>query len=343
VEKNKFERNALTTSNSTPEHSAPTREDKKQASKKDTKFGLKDIFPVLKKTFKEWLALDPISQGATLAYFAIFSLPTLLVLVVAFAGFVWGPEAVTGQLSSQISSMMGPETAEQIENMVAEASIEEEKSIWATIIAIVVLILGATAVFVQLQKTLNLIWEVKPKTKGSFLSVIKIRLLSFGLILSMGFLLLISFVITTVISLVGNWMSAKIPEVAVVILQIANFIISFGLISVLFALMFKFLPDVKVKWKSVWTGGVITSLLFTIGKMAIGLFLAKFPPSSAYGAAGSIILIMLWLNYSSLILFFGAEFTHQYSLARGLEVLPSDHAETAKTDEKKKIKSEDKK
>lgn len=173
--------------------------------------------------------------------------------------------------------MMGSETAKQIESMIAKAATEDEKSIWASILAFVFLILTATGVFVQLQKTLNLIWEVKPKTKGKFLTLIKIRLMSFGLILSIGFLLLISLVITTAISVVGDWMSSKIPGVAVVLLQIANFIISLGLITVLFALLFKFMPDVKVKWRSVWTGAVITSLLFTIGKMALGLYFAKFP------------------------------------------------------------------
>jgi membrane protein len=291
---------------------------------------------LLKKTFKEWLAIDPVTQGSTLAYYSIISLPSLLVMVVAFASYKLGREAVTGQLSKQIGGMMGSETAKQIEGMIAKAANDDEKSIWASIIALVFLILTATGVFVQLQKTLNLIWEVKPKTKGKFLTLIKIRLMSFGLILSIGFLLLISLVITTAITVVGDWMSSKIPGVAVVLLQIANFIISLGLITVLFALLFKFLPDVKIKWRSVWTGALITSLLFTIGKMALGLYFAKFPPSSAYGAAGSLVLIMVWISYSSLILFFGAEFTHQYSLARGLEALPSEHAETSEETQKLK-------
>lgn len=235
--------------------------------------------------------------------------------------------------------MMGPDTAKQIESMVAAASIDK-KSIFATIIALVVLVLGATGVFVQLQKTMNIIWDVKakPQAKGKILSFIKTRIMSFGLILSIGFLLLISLVITSTLALFGDWMAARMPDIAVIALQAINFIVSFGLITVLFALMFKFLPDVKIRWKDVWMGALLTSLLFSIGKLALGLYFGKTEPASVYGAAGSVVLIMLWISYSCMILLFGAEFTQQYSVTHGHKVVPLEHAEKESRDEEARPK-----
>ena len=223
--------------------------------------------------------------------------------------------------------------------MVAAASIDK-KSVVATIIALVVLILGATGVFVQLQKTMNIIWDVKakPESKGKILSFLKTRILSFGLILSIGFLLLISLVITSTLALFGDWLQARMPGIAVVALQAVNFIVSFGLITVLFALMFKFLPDVKVRWKDVWMGAVVTSLLFSLGKLALGLYFGKTEPASVYGAAGSIVLIMLWISYSCMILLFGAEFTQQYSSMHGHQAIPLEHAEKESRDERSEAK-----
>ena len=298
-----------------------------------------NFFTILKKTYKDWNAQDPFRQSAAIAYYSIFSLPALLVIVVASAGYIFGREAVTGQLSSQIGKMMGSDTAKQIESMVAAASIDK-KSVVATIIALVVLILGATGVFVQLQKTMNIIWDVKakPESKGKILSFLKTRIMSFGLILSIGFLLLISLVLTSTIALLGDWMQARMPGVAVVALQTINFIVSFGLITVLFALMFKFLPDVKIRWKDVWMGAVVTSLLFSLGKLALGLYFGKTEPASVYGAAGSIVLIMLWISYSCMILLFGAEFTQQYSAMHGHQAIPLEHAEKESRDERSEAK-----
>lgn len=307
------------------------------------KIHIRSFLGLLKKTLKAWNADDPFRQSAVIAYYAIFSLPALLVIIIAFAGAVFGTEAVTGQLSTQISGMMGEKTAEQVEEMVANASIGN-KSLWATIIAIVTLILGATGVFIQLQKTLNIIWDVEPvkKTKRSFGSKIwlylRTRLLSFGIILSIGFLLLVSLVISSLLSLFSNWMEARFPDITVVLIQIANFIISLGLITVLFALMFKFLPDAEIRWREVWTGAFITALLFSIGKFALGFYFGKSDPGSAYGAAGSVVLIMLWISYSCMILFFGSEFTRQYATRNGDEIQPKS---IAQKNERIEVKSED--
>jgi len=264
----------------------------------------------------------------------------LLVIIISVAGFFFGHEAVTGQLSHNINRIMGADTAKQIESMIAQASISN-KSVWATVLALVIMFLGSTAVFVQLQKTFNIIWQVKPKLTGKFLMVLKARLLSFGLVLTIGFLLLISLVITSLVALFASWLETRIPGLAVTMLQVLNFLISFGLITILFAMMYKFLPDAKIKWRNVWTGAILTSLLFSLGQMALGLYFGKATPASTYGAAGSIILIMLWMSYSCMILFFGAEFTRQFTLAREKKIVPTELAVKTKRDDNKRVETTD--
>ena len=280
----------------------------------------------MKNTFHAWVDHDPFRQSAVIAYYAIFSLPALLVIVIALAGFAFGADAVTGQLSSQIGNMMGQDTAKQIQDMVAHASISN-KSLLASILAVITLLIGSTVVFAQLQKSLNRIWEVKPSAQKAFWQFIKTRLLSFGLILSIGFLLIISLLVSTILQLVNDWFTQHLPGLAVVILQATNFIASFIIITILFALIFKVLPDVQIKWKDVWMGSIVTSLLFSAGKFLLGFYFSKAHPSSSYGAAGSVILIMLWVFYSCMILYFGAEFTREHAKLKGKKIRPLGIAE----------------
>jgi membrane protein len=207
---------------------------------------------------------------------------------------------------------MGIETAKQIQNMIITIS-QTNKSVLATIIGLITVLLGATGVFVELQKALNVIWEVKAKPRRAVFTLIRTRLFSFGLILSVGFLLLISLTITTIIAVMGNWVMNHWPNIVLIIFYVLNFIISFGVVMLLFALLFKILPDVKIQWKYLWWGSILTAFLFILGKTAIGFYLSKTNPGSAYGAAGSIVLILLWVSYSSMILFYGAEFTRAYA------------------------------
>ena len=291
---------------------------------------------ILKKTALAWNAADPFREAAVISYYAIFSIPALLVIIIAAAGLVFGKEAVSGHISSQISSAMGADTATQVEEIVAKAS-ETKTSIWASIIGVITLILGATGVFAQLQKSLNLIWEVEARPKKAWLKSLKDRLFSFGLILSIGFLLLISLLISAGLSAFSDWIKAYLPDFMMFIFRLLSFIISFGVITVLFTLMFKILPDVKIKWKNVWIGAMITALLFIVGKFALGLYFGKAEPGSTYGAAGSIILIMLWVNYSSMIVFFGAEYTKQFSLECGEKIEAKKDAVYLNVPEKEKI------
>jgi membrane protein len=283
---------------------------------------IKHLGQLFIKTAKAWNDKDPFKQSAAVAYYAIFSIPALLAIVIAVAGFIFGKEAVTGEISGQISGMMGEETGRDVEEMVAKAS-EKKDSIIATIISVVVLIFGATGVFAQLQKVLDLIWEVKPAPKKAWLKTIKDRVFSFGLIMSIAFLLIISLVVTTALAAIGDKVAANISEALMVVFKILNFIMSLGVLTVLFALMFKILPDVKVAWSDVWIGSLVTAILFTIGKFGLAFYFGKAEPGSAYGAAGTIVLIMLWVSYSCMIVFFGAEFTKQYAMDKGHDVIPT--------------------
>lgn len=290
------------------------------------KYRIKDTGTLLKNTFTSWNAKDPFRESAVIAYYAIFSLPALLAIIVAIAGYFFGHEAVTGQISSQVGSAMNPDTAKDIEEMVAKAS-EKKSSIWATILGVITLIFGATGVFVQLQKSLDNIWGVKldPK-KETFMMTMKTRVFSFGLIVSIGFLMLVSLVVTSVLSAFGDWVKARFPDFLLYAFGALNFVFSFAVITVMFALMFRILPRAKIQWSQVWIGAALTSFLFVLGKLGLGLYFGMADPASAYGAAGSIVLILLWVSYSSMIVFFGAEFTKAYADLYDGGAPPADNA-----------------
>jgi membrane protein len=296
---------------------------------------LGNFWQVSKKTFIAWNRSDPFREGAIISYYAIFSIPALLVIIISASGFFFGKEAVSGQISNQINIIMGADAAKQIEDIVASAS-ESQTTVIATIIGVITLVLGSTGVFVQLQKSLDLIWEVEVKAKKPWLKTIKDRLFSFGLILSIGFLLLISLLISAALAAFSGWIKIHLPDYMMVIFWFISFIINFGAITVLFALMFKILPDAKIRWRDVWLGAMITTVLFIIGKFALGLYFGKANPASAYGAAGSIVLIMLWVNYSSMILFLGAEYTKQFAVYIGRNIEPKSDAVKIEGSEKTK-------
>ena len=277
------------------------------------KLSFKTIGKLFITAFKKWLKRDPFRESAVIAYYAIFSLPGLLVVVLTIAGYFWGGDAVSGRLHGQVAAALGSETADQVQNIVKIAS-ESKDSVWATIMGIGIIIFGATGVFAQFQKSLNTIWEVEASAaKSGIWSFLKTRIFSFGLVVSIAFLLLISLVVSSIISAFGSWVMLHWSDSLLFIFQILNAVFSLAIIAALFALMFKLLPDAKIRWSTVWIGAFVTSLLFVIGKSALGLYFGKASPGSGYGAAGSIILILLWTSYSSMIVFLGAEFTKVYS------------------------------
>lgn len=286
------------------------------------KFKIKDLGKIFKITIKEWNQKDPFRQSAIIAYYSIFSIPGLLVLIITITGYFFSKEAVHQNIFAQVSSTMGADTAEQIKGMLTKAG-ESQSTIWGSIIGFVILLVGATGVFVELQKTLNEIWQVKVVVKKGILPILKARLFSFGLILAIAFLLLISLVVSAALVAMSNWISVDASGFVVIVFNTLNFILSLVVISLLFGLMFKILPDAKVKWEHVWLGSLVTGLLFTIGKTALAFYFGKTDPASVYGAAGSIILILLWVSYSSMIMFFGAEFTATYAKMYSGDVPPT--------------------
>lgn len=296
-------------------------------------FGMK-TYQLLKTAFIKWYDRDPFREGAIIAYYSIFSLPGLLVLVISVAGYFFGSDAVSGQLNDQISDAVGEESALMIQNIV-KSSMESKDSIWATMLGIGTIILGATAVFAQFQKSINNIWEVEPSTtKSGIWLFVRSRLFSFGLIVSIAFLLLISLLISSLLSAFSHWIQNYLSKSLLVIFVAADFLLSLAITTTLFAMMFRILPDARIKWKSVWIGALITAVLFEIGKYALGVYFGQADPSSGYGAAGSIILILLWASYSSMIVFFGAEFTKVYSDYHFGEAPPTENAVKIKIEKK---------
>jgi membrane protein len=286
-----------------------------------------NIPAILKNTFKEWNSKDPFRESAVIAYYSIFAIPGLFVVIIAVAGLFFGREVVNSHIVNQITSSMGEDTAGQIQSIVASQT-EEKRSIWAAIAGGITMLIGATGVFVQFQKSLNTIWEVKAdETKSGLWTLLKVRLFSFGLIISIAFLMIISLLISTLLSAFGGWLSGQFSESLLILLRVINFAISLGILTLLFAMMLKIFPDAKIKWKDVWFGSFVTAILFIIGKFALSLYFGKANPASAYGAAGSIILILLWVSYSSMIVLFGAEFTRQYANMHSGKPEPSEIAQ----------------
>lgn len=283
---------------------------------------LRDFGVLLKETFSQWTEREPFANSIVIAYYTIFSLPGLMVIIINVAGYFYDKGEITSRLTGQIQNMIGGDTAQDIEAIIGNAS-QSKGSTLATLLGIATLIFGATGVFYQMQQILNKMWEVKPKPKQMILKIIKDRIFSFGLILAVGFLLLVSLALSAGLSAFSDWVSVHLSESLNVVFHVADIALSLAIITILFASIYKFLPDAQIRWKDVWPGAILTSLLFTLAKFALGLYFGKSDPGSTYGAAGSIILIMLWVSYAGLILLFGAEFTQVYAKRYGKEIKPT--------------------
>jgi membrane protein len=284
------------------------------------------IFSLFRETFREWRDDNATRLAAALAYYTTFSLAPLLVLVIAIAGLLGGREAAQNQTMAQVQDLLGVQGKEFVQGMIESAS-KPSTGIAATIIGVVTLFFGALGVFGELQNSLNTIWEVKPKPAKNFIDGIKRfvgrRLLSFAMVLGTGFLLLASLVLSAALSALGGYIGTR-WLVADLWLQVINFFISFGVITLLFAMIFKLLPEVKMAWKDVWLGAAVTSALFTLGKSLIGLYLGRSQVGSTFGAAGSLAILLIWIYYSAQILFFGAEFTQVYANGYGSKIEPDE-------------------
>jgi membrane protein len=287
---------------------------------------LRNAWELLKETIDEWDE-DKVSRlAAALAYYTAFSLAPLLVISIGLAGIVLGEEAAQGRIVAQLGDLIGIQGAHFIEEMIA-ASRSSGESIPATVIGFAVLLFGATGVFGQLQDALDTIWEVKPRPGRGWRGILRDRFLSFTMVLGTGFLLLVSLVLTAALSAVGAYVSGYLPMPELV-LQAVNLVLSLALITLLFALIFKVVPDAKVAWHDVWIGAAITALLFSLGKFAIGLYLGRSSVASTFGAAASLAILLVWIYFSAQILFIGAEFTHVYAKRFGSRIRPARGAVT---------------
>lgn len=276
---------------------------------------MKRYFLLFKQAFTEFGEDKAQRLGAALAYYTIFSLAPLLLIAISIAGMVFGREAAQGQIFGQLSGVLGPQAAETVQAMVKSAAKPKSGTI-ATIVGIVTLLFGAAGVFGQLKDALNTIWNVEPKKKGGILSMIKDRFLSFAMVFGTGFLLLVSLVLDASVAAAGHFLGNRLPG-GEALWQVVQIIVSLAVVTLLFALIFRFLPDIHPAWHDVWFGAVFTAVLFVLGKFALGIYLGKSAVGSSYGAAGSLVVLLLWVYYSAQILFFGAEVTQVYARKHG--------------------------
>jgi membrane protein len=282
---------------------------------------LKRYGGLLKDTLHQWLEDKAARLGAALAYYTALSIAPLVVIAIFIAGLVLGKEAAQGQLLDQIRSLVGTQGGQAVETMIAHANKPRTGS-FAAILGVITLLAGATGVVVQLQDALNTIWEVAPKPGRGIIGFVKDRLLSLAMVLGFGFLLLVSLILSTALTALGTFFAGLIPAIAPA-LEATNFVVSLVVVTLLFAMIFKLLPDAEIAWRDVWIGAVITALLFTLGKFLLGLYLGRSGISSTYGAAGSLVVLLVWVYYSAQIVFFGAEFTKIYADRFGSRIVPA--------------------
>ena len=276
---------------------------------------MKRYLDLFKQSFTEFGDDKAQRLAASLAYYTIFSIAPLLLIAIAIAGLAFGRAQAQAEIVAQLRGLMGTAGAKAIEEMLANAA-KPKTGTLAIIIGAATLLFGAAGVFGQLKDALNTIWNVEPKKEGGFMKIVKDRFLSFAMVLGVGFLLLVSLVIDAAVASMGKFASSHLPG-GEALWQIVQLIVSFGVITVLFAMIFRFLPDIRVEWRDVWFGAAFTAFLFVIGKFALGLWLGKKAVGSAYGAAGSLVVLLLWIYWSANIVFFGAEFTQVYARTHG--------------------------
>lgn len=291
---------------------------------------IKGIWEVLKYSFKGFSNDKVMKMSSSLAYYTIFSLAPLLIIIISLSGIFLGRDAAEGKVYEQLENFVGSNTALQLQEMIKNASLSG-KSNMAVIIGVVTLIIGATTVFAQIQDSINSIWGLKPKPKSDLLQFLRNRVLSFSIIVGLGFLLLVSLTISALIDGFSGSLHSQFPDVTVVFFYIINLTITLIITAVIFGAIFKVLPDAKIKWKDVAAGAMATAVLFMLGKFGISYYIRKSNVGSTYGAAGSLVILLLWVYYSAIILYFGAEFTKAFAMQYGSSIHPDDYAVTTKT------------
>ncbi|WP_299824528.1 YihY/virulence factor BrkB family protein [uncultured Pontibacter sp.] len=287
---------------------------------------------ITKQTFKEFFDDNPLDYAAIIGFYTIFSLPAVLIITIRIAGAAFGEEAVEGEVVKQLGGIVGQSSASQFQSIIENASVSEASTI-GTIVGVATMIFSATTVFVALQDSLNAMWEVKAKPEKGWLKLIINRVLSLAMVVSMGFLLLVSLSLDVALGILYNFLRQQFSGVAIYFITIGNIIFSILISSIIFAAIYRVLPDAKIKWKNVWVGAIVTAILFVLGKYVLNIYFQHDPLADTYGAAGSLVLILVWVYYSAIILLFGAEFTQVYSRTHDKGIQPDDTAVKVKTKE----------
>jgi membrane protein len=297
------------------------------AAMKNIKHLFTTMWSIIKQSFLDFIDNKVLKLSAALAFYTIFSLPAMLIIIISVSDIFYGREAIEGTLYKQISGFVGTDAALQIQEIIRNAALSHDSK-FATLVGLVTLLIGATSVFTEIQDSINQIWRLKAKPyKGkSYLRLIVNRLLSFSIVIALGFILLVSLVINGLMDLLSNRLTQLFPEMTVVVLYVINLIITFLITSLLFGMIFKVLPDARIEWKHVRVGAFTTALLFMGGKFLIGFYLGQSQLSTTYGTAGSAIVLLLWVYYSAMILYLGAVFTHVYTAHRGSKIYPNKYA-----------------
>jgi len=294
-----------------------------------SKVTFKGIWEVLKNAFGGFSDHKVTKLSGSLAYYTVFSMAPLLVVIISLCAIFLGREAAEGQIYTQLDGFLGKDTALQLQQLIKNAAIGGKGTI-AFIIGLGTLLVGATSVFADIQDSINTIWGLKPKPKRGWLKMLQNRFLSFSVIISLGFLLLVSLGITAVLDAFSSRLQTQFADVSVIIFYVLNQVVTLFVISLIFGVIFKVLPDAIIKWRDVISGSIVTAVLFMLGKFAISIYIGQSKVGSTYGAAGSLVILLLWTYYSSIILYFGAEFTKAYAIKYGSEIHPSHYAVTTK-------------
>lgn len=283
------------------------------------------MWSIIKESLTNFLNNKALQMSAALAFYTVFAIAPILIVVISLCDIFYGRAAIEGAIFQQMDDLIGRSAALQIEQIIRNATVSRDIS-WASVVGVVALLIAATGVFAEIQDSINFIWRLKAKPKKGWLKLILNRLLSFSMMVSLSFILLVSLIVNSVLDLLGQQLLKFFPDMAIFFAHVINLFITFITISLLFASIFKVLPDARIKWHDVIVGSVTTAILFMLGQSAIGYYLGKTKISSTYGAAGSVIIILLWVYYSAMILYFGAFFTHVYAIRKGRNIYPRDYA-----------------
>ena len=304
-------------------------------AKSKNKLSLKTIWTITKNSANGFVDDKLMKLSGALSFYTIFSMGPLLLIIITMCSAFFGRDAVEGKVYSQLEGFIGHDTALQLQSIIQHAAVTG-KGTFATIVGISLLVIGASSVFAEMQDSINMIWGVKPKPKSGWVAFLKNRLLSFSIIVSLGFLLLVSLGISALIEIFGSHLHALFPGLSVIVLYLINWMITLAITTFIFSVIFKVLPDANIHWSDVMVGALATTFLFLLGKFGISFYISKSNIGSTYGAAGSLIVILLWVYYSAMILYFGAEFTKFYAIQLGDEITPSEYAVVVRQVEEEK-------